>query len=103
MRFKNSAAPCDAISVYLSAVYDEAAIRGYRFNSNKIINGCFDAKLTVTLGQLNYELQHLLNKLKYRDAALYHKWKVIRRIEPHPLFRKVVGDVEKWEKIVEVK
>ena len=51
----------------------------------------------MTRGQINYEYEHLLNKLKTRDPILYEKLKKNKIIEPHPIFKIVKGDVEKWE------
>jgi hypothetical protein len=53
--------------------------------------------LTVTNGQLNYEFQHLLNKLKKRDAEKYRIIKQIKIIEHHPIFKVIAGGIENWE------
>lgn len=60
------------------------------------------ASLTVTKGQIEYEWQHYLNKLKTqkgRDKELYEQLKDIKTPEPHPLFSMVAGDIESWEKV----
>ncbi len=97
LRFKNSEKPLEAINQYLEAVYDESKIRKYIFDITKFNHTEKKIKLRVTQGQINYEYEHLLNKLKTRDPMLYEKLKKNKIIEPHPIFKIVKGDVEKWE------
>jgi hypothetical protein len=69
------------------------------FNSSKI--RAYDLtleRIPVTVGQLRYEHQHLLNKLRTRSPTHYSVIKELRDIEPHPLFKLVPGDVEPWER-----
>ena len=96
-RFKNTNNPVGAIASYLRFVIFEAEKRGYNFKKSKIINKSIKNKLTVTNGQLEYEFSHLLNKLKVRDPDFYQRLKMVKKIEPHPLFKKISGNVEKWE------
>ena len=53
-------------------------------------------KIPVTKGQLHYEFEHLLKKIKNRDQDLYRKFKNLNDIEPNPLFNNVIGDIEDW-------
>jgi hypothetical protein len=99
MRFKNSNHPVGAIASYLSFVCDEADARGYNFNRCKIIDKKIYSKIPVTSGQLEYEFKHLSGKLKKRDTDLYKKLKMIKRIKLHPIFKKIIGNVEAWEMI----
>ncbi|HEX7691127.1 MAG TPA: pyrimidine dimer DNA glycosylase/endonuclease V [Sediminibacterium sp.] len=96
-RFRQAEKPLDSINQYLSGVYAEALQRGYHFNREKIHWKFEPSVMKVTTGQMQYETEHLLNKLKIRDkekfAALYKQVRVV----PHPLFRIVKGNVEKWE------
>ena len=96
-RFKESKLPIDCMNQYLSHVYEEATARGYSFNCEKIDWKFKPVIIKVTRGQLNYELTHLLNKLVIRDARRYNKLINKSKIEPHPLFKLVEGDTEKWE------
>jgi hypothetical protein len=96
-RFKDSRNPVGAIASYLRCVVDEANRRGYHFDRSKIVNKRIRGKLPVTSGQLEFELEHLLRKLKARDPAMYKVLKSGIAIEPHCLFRKVKGNVEQWE------
>jgi hypothetical protein len=98
-RFKNTENSVGAIASYLRCVVDEADNRGYNFDRSKIINKKFKGKIPVTCGQLEYEFTHLLGKLKERTPELYIKLNKVKRIELHPMFNKVSGDVEDWEAI----
>ena len=79
-RFKNTNNPIGAIAGYLRCVVDEADNRGYNFNRSKIINKRFKGKITITSGQLEYEFEHLLKKLKKRNPELYKKLKMVKRL-----------------------
>jgi len=96
-RFKNSDNPLQGINQYLEAVYQESVTRGYHFNKDKC-NFCHELlNLTVTRRQIEYELQHLLKKLKTRDIERYHRLLKETNIEPHPLFKIIDGEIEEWE------
>jgi len=97
MRFRNSADPEAAIACYLHAVADEAERRGYSFDRKKIVSFGECSSIPVSEGQLAYERNHLLNKLKIRDPGRYEVIKSLEEIEAHPLFKKVGGGVEEWE------
>lgn len=96
-RFKRANSPTDAINRYLAEIYRNAAARGYKFDSSKFDPDCNPAPLTVTNGQLAYETQHLLQKLRVRDPERYREFLLVRDVEPHPLFCIVEGGVEEWE------
>lgn len=99
-RFKSSASPVDVVDAYLGAVCDEAERRGYHFDRSKIsLQVISEPVLTVTRGQLEYEFNHLLEKLQNRMPSLYLSFKDEKNILPHPLFRIVEGEREDWEKI----
>ncbi|MBU1213918.1 MAG: pyrimidine dimer DNA glycosylase/endonuclease V [Gammaproteobacteria bacterium] len=96
-RFRTHPEPLAAIAEYLRAVQREAERRGYSFDAGKIGPQTTRRKITVTRGQVAYELAHLRNKLQVRDAQA---WARLRRFEQpmlHPLFRAVAGEVEAWE------
>ncbi|MFI5237709.1 MAG: pyrimidine dimer DNA glycosylase/endonuclease V [Ignavibacteriales bacterium] len=98
-RFKKVNNPLECINQYLAHVYSEAMARGYDFNKKKIDWDFESTKLTVTKGQLKYESEHLLKKLKKRDQNKFNQLISISNIETHPLFYKVTGVIEDWEKI----
>src|ERR1043165_9087316 len=66
-RVKTCQSPLDAVNFYLSVVQIEAAERKYSFDKEKINPEFQPCKLTVTTGQLQYEKEHLLKKLKERE------------------------------------
>ena len=96
-RFLSSPDSEGAIAIYLRAIYEEAADRGYRFNEDKIIQVKFRSQIPCTRGQLIYEWNHLRQKLKLRDARRYQEMEGIGEPEPHPLFYIINGDTEDWE------
>jgi hypothetical protein len=96
-RFKQAAIPVEAINQYLSEIYTESLNRNYNFDKQKIDWWFKKCKLTVTKGQLDYEVKHLLNKLKTRDINKYNELRTRSAFEIHPLFKLIDGDIEEWE------
>lgn len=97
IRFKKAQYPVDAVNQYLSEVYIEASGRNYNFDKNKIHWDFKESKLTVTIGQLDYEAKHLLNKLQTRDNKKFKELKTYLTFDTHPLFKLIDGGVEVWE------
>lgn len=97
-RFRKCKAPVTTISAYLWAVHDEATRRGYVFDSSKVARRRRPRTITVTEGQLDFELGHLKGKLRLRDPARYREFRRIRKITAHPLFTIVAGEIEPWER-----
>jgi hypothetical protein len=97
-RFKESDKPLHCINQYLTAVFQESLIRGYHFNKDKF--NIYDelVTLTVTRGQIEYEMSHLLTKLKTRDKERCDRLLKETDIESHPLFKIIEGEIEEWEK-----
>jgi hypothetical protein len=98
-RFKNTVNPINCINQFLSEIFYEAEKRGYNFNKNKINWNFKVVKIKVTSGQIEYEFEHLLNKLKKRDRKKYKEIKVLSSIKLNPVFKIVKGRIEKWEKL----
>ena len=96
-RFRQAGQPLDAIHHYLAVVYNEAFARGYRFDRNKIDWAFVPLKMEVTTGQIKYETEHLLTKLKQRDAVKFEELHQLYNFDPHPMFEVVDGGIEKWE------
>lgn len=96
-RFKTSNNPIGAIATYLCFIADEADLRGYNFNRDKIHQERLTSKIEVTLGQVEYEFAHLLNKLKVRDIDRYNKHITQQTLLTHPMFVIVKGEIEPWE------
>jgi hypothetical protein len=97
-RFRQCRAPLTAIAAYLWAVHDEARRRGYSFDAAKIAGNGRATPLTVTQGQLDFELGHLKAKLRRRDPRRHRELRRLREIRPHPAFTVVAGEVEPWER-----
>lgn len=96
-RFKESDFTTDYINQYLQGVYKESLRRGYNFNKNKIDSFSHRCKLTVTDKQIEYEVQHLLKKLKKRSNSEFISLSSQKNIAPHPIFTIINGEIEKWE------
>ena len=96
-RFKKCSQPLHAINYYLSVVYNEAEERGFVFDRNKIDWSFEPCKINVTKGQVDYEIQHLKNKLQQRDPGRLKKIITVKSYQTHPLFKTVKGDIEDWE------
>lgn len=97
LRFQEHDTPRGAISGYLSGVHAEACVRGYVFDRSKVgpVREC--ARIIATRGQLEYEWEHLLRKLRQRSPDWYRR---VRHASPssHPCFRIVAGPIASWEK-----
>jgi hypothetical protein len=98
LRFQAHASPKSGINAYLSAVCEEADARGYAFDRSKIGPIRSIAPIKSSSGQLKYEWQHLMRKLRARSPALYEKWCNEAVPKAHPLFRIRPGEVEDWER-----
>jgi hypothetical protein len=96
-RFLAEKDPVQAIKNYLRFVHVESLERGYHFDATKIEKRKRVSQIGVTVGQLQYELEHLKRKLIIRDHARYQKIARIKNPASHPLFRIRRGVVEEWE------
>ena len=96
-RFKASKNPLFAINYYLSEIYFEAEKRNYNFTKDKIDWSFKKQTLTVTSGQIEFEIEHLKKKLKVRDEGKLKEINAVKTFAVHPLFKAVKGDVEDWE------
>jgi len=96
-RFKNAKHPLTAINLYLSFIYDEAIKRNYDFDKKKFSVSNKKIRLTVTTGQIDYEANHLLKKIKVRDPKKFMELKPVIAFEAHPLFKIIPGEIESWE------
>ena len=56
-----------------------------------------------TKGQVQYEFDHLLGKLKTRDHERYILFSKIEEPDLHPLFFKVEGTLENWENLLKTR
>ena len=95
-RFRAQRNPQGAIAAYLREVQREAERRGYNFDASKI-GRVSRVRISVTRGQMNFELDHLRAKLAQRDPETFQRIEKLKSAEPHPLFDVVPGKVEAWE------
>ena len=102
-RFAASSDSHAAIATYLRGIYQEAVQREYRFGEDKIGQGEYIGQIPCTRGQLFYEWKHLKEKLRQRDVGRYQAVEGIPEPDPHPLFYIIDGDIEDWEKSIEIR
>jgi len=96
-RFKAAKQPIAAINAYLQSAADEAEARSNNFNRSKLKKVAAISRIPVTSGQIKYEWQHLLNKLKRTDKIKLETITNIKNPRLHPLFRRRKEEIEKWE------
>lgn len=101
IRFRKTLSPVKSIASYLGEIHAEAAQRGYRFDAQKISPAGPVEPIEVTRGQLDYEWEHLVNKLRARAPSWLAGIGSVADPDPHPLFRVVPGAVETWERVPE--
>lgn len=99
LRFQQQPDPIQAIAHYLKAVQQEAVRRGYNFDQSKIHPVGTVPLIEVTGGQMAYERQHLLVKLKLRDPERHRRLMAESELLPHPSFTIIPGEIEGWEKV----
>jgi hypothetical protein len=97
-RFKSHPRPMEMIGGYLRPLYDEALVRGYRFDGTRVQEPQLCTGVEETRGQLLFEWRHLLEKLAVRSPAVYRQWQGLARPDPHPLFTIVAGPKQEWER-----
>ncbi|PLJ78672.1 pyrimidine dimer DNA glycosylase/endonuclease V [Infirmifilum sp. SLHALR2] len=98
-RFKACENPMECIDAYIYYVWLESVERGYSFDVSKVRKVVKVSVIPVTEGQVSYEFQHLLGKLKARDPKRYQELVNLHRVEVNPVFKVVPGGVEPWEKV----
>jgi hypothetical protein len=97
-RFRETPDPVAAINSYLYYVFLEARVRQYNFDVTKIDRRQNSSKIIVPAGQLDYERQHLQNKLRNRNPNYLHRlpktdW------QPHPVVKIIPGGIADWERL----
>ena len=97
-RFRAHPTPSVAIASYLHEIALEGRRRGYRFDESRIIEKPDPVRLTATEGQLLFEWQHLLRKLRGRAAALALQHATVDLPRAHPIFDVIPGPVAEWER-----
>jgi hypothetical protein len=98
-RFRAQERPVGCLARYLAGVHAESRIRGYDFDRSKLARVGGDAVLDETDGQLMYEWEHLMRKLRARDPARHERLRRIAAPDVHPLFRITAGPIRSWERV----
>ena len=98
LRFRSCASPRSAINRYLAPLYAEAHSRGYAFDRSKLGRAGTGQRILVAEGQLQYEWEWLMSKLRRRSPSVHRRHLEIRRPAAHPLFRVVPGPIAEWER-----
>jgi hypothetical protein len=99
VRFRAQRSPLSHIASYLYLVHEEASRRNYHFDRSRIIKPRSRVRaIEETDGQLHYEWQHLMGKLKIRDPERVESLSRVLEPRPHPLFCIVPGAIRDWEK-----
>ena len=99
VRFCRHPDPIGAINYYLDQIYLESVQRGYRFDRSKVAGEIEKIeKISVTTGQLKFELFHLQCKVKKRAPSW--RFELAQEIpEANLLFEVGGGNIESWEKV----
>ena len=97
-RFRTQPDPRAALARFLTGLADEAAVRGYRFDTSKILPLLGAGPIEETRGQLLYEWNHLQAKLRVRSPNVYRQHRDVELPEAHPLFQIIAGKVRDWER-----
>ncbi|MCU1232014.1 MAG: pyrimidine dimer glycosylase [Acidobacteria bacterium] len=98
IRFREHAEPEVAIGAYLRSIADEAERRGYSFDRSKIASAASVTSIEVGHGQLRFEWEHLIAKVRGRNPAWYESIASVKKPLPHPIFAIVRGSVAEWER-----
>ena len=97
-RFRAQPEPLYALDAYLSAIVDEAASRGYRYDRSKLGPVHAVPPIEVTEGQLAFEWQHLMAKLARRSPDWRARQQELHAPRCHPCLAVVPGPVAGWER-----
>ena len=97
-RFRQSSDPLLAIASYLWSVADEAKERGYHFDISKVTKRRGRVNISVTQGQLAYELAHLKQKLRHRDPPRLQLIGKRAPVKVNSTFKAVEGPKAPWER-----
>jgi len=97
-RFRDCPSPRSAINRYLEGVYAEAESRGYSFDRSKLGRVASAQRIPASDGQLRYEWDWLLCKLRRRNPSQLRRHADVTLPDVHPLFRVVKGPVAEWER-----
>jgi hypothetical protein len=103
IRFRENEKCLILIGRYLSELYKEAKKRGYQFDGGKInyYRKNENETIKVACKQIEYEFELLKWKLEIRDKVTYDLIKNVKIPKTNIVFKKIEGDIEKWEKPIQ--
>lgn len=96
-RFKVTPLPVAELNQYLHHILTESKVRGYKFDASKLGPLLGPTEIPVTSGQMEYEYQHLLKKVRARDVKWYEHLISLPKGLVNPVFKIVDGPIESWE------
>ncbi len=99
IRFKKQKDPLLFLDTYLYYIYLESKNREYNFRYEKIGTNYTEELINITKGQIEYELKHLMGKLKTRDMKKYNELEEVESPQANPIFKLIPGNIEPWEKL----
>lgn len=85
-------------SKWLVALWREALLANH-FDKQKIDHHEKEIRIPAKSGQIDYEFEHLLRKLKSRDVDRYSKYRELKDPQSHFVFQIVTGGLENREKV----
>lgn len=97
-RFKILPDPLCFLDWYLQTLFEESLRRGYHFDESKFLKRENREKIPLNQDQLQWEWNHLGEKLQLRDPLFYQKWQQKKTALANPVFKLQEGPVESWEK-----
>jgi hypothetical protein len=98
IRFKQTEDPIGYLGSFLLTICNEASKRNYNFDIGKITRINFFSHIPVTTKQIEFEFNHLQQKLIIRDNAKHLENKVMGALI-NPIFQQCDGEIESWEKL----
>jgi hypothetical protein len=99
-RFRAETDGLAVVGWYLHGLADEADIRGYKFDRERIDQAADQlATIGVTTGQLAVEWAWLKTKLGARSPAVLSRWANVAQPKPHRSFHIVEGPIASWERL----
>lgn len=97
-RFRCCTDPLAAVGTFLEGIHTEATVRGYSFDFSRIDRPGAGVRIEVTDGQVAYEREHLLAKLKARSPEHVNALEDNEVAVTHPMFSVVAGAIAAWER-----
>ncbi len=98
-RFLLANNPVNSIDMYINHIYQEAKRRGYNFDPSKVNFKATHPPIPLRKGQIVYEFNHLMEKLRNRDFSRYQELLKETEVKSCKIFAIIEGGIEPWEKL----